>query len=47
MKLGQVVGRIELIKDGKTLAIYNLVASEDVEKRNIFDIFKMLLRLEM
>jgi len=47
VKLGQVVGRIELIKDGKTLAIYNLVASEDVEKRNIFDIFKMLLRLEM
>lgn len=47
VKLGQVVGRIELIKDGKTLAIYNLVASEEVEKRNIFDIIKMLLRLEM
>lgn len=43
----QILGRLELIKDGKILAVYNLVANQEIKKRSIFDIFKMLFKLEM
>ncbi|WAM32713.1 hypothetical protein [Caldicellulosiruptor naganoensis] len=47
VKHRQAVGKVEFTKDGKTIAVYNLIADQEVEKKNIFDIFKMLLKLEL
>ncbi|ADQ04894.1 Serine-type D-Ala-D-Ala carboxypeptidase [Caldicellulosiruptor owensensis OL] len=46
VKTGQKIGRLELWKDEKLLGAYDLVAKKDIQKRNLFDIFRMLFRLE-
>jgi len=46
VKTGQKIGKLELWKDGKLLGAYDLIAKKDVQKRNLFDIFRMLFRLE-
>jgi len=46
VKTGQKIGKLELWKDGKLLGAYDLIAKKDVQKRNLFDIFLMLFRLE-
>ncbi|ADL42296.1 Serine-type D-Ala-D-Ala carboxypeptidase [Caldicellulosiruptor obsidiansis OB47] len=46
VKTGQKIGKLELWKDGKLLGAYDLIAKKDVQKRNLFDIFLMLFKLE-
>jgi len=46
VKTGQKIGKLELWQEGKLLGVYDLIAKKDVQKRNLFDIFRMLFRLE-
>ncbi|WPX07708.1 D-alanyl-D-alanine carboxypeptidase family protein [Anaerocellum danielii] len=47
VKAGQRIGKLELWKDGNLLSSYDLIAKKDVQKRSLFDIFRMLFRLEI
>lgn len=47
VKAGQKIGKLELWQEGKLLGVYDLIAKKNVQKRNLFDIFRMLFRLEI
>lgn len=47
VKPGQKIGKLELWQEGKLLGAYDLIAKKNVQKRNLFDIFRMLFRLEI